>query len=1052
MIKIRRNLMIKIYKKIIASIMLLILILTSSSNLVLALTEMSYAQIVNGGDCGRHLQYWKEAINDWSYIVSAFAYYEKDGKQYPAYCLDKEVPGVGSEVAGDTYGVNVNELMKDERLWRVAINGYPYKSPGEMGVYNKYDAFVATKQSVYCIIYGTDPESYYNGADDRGEAIKEAIINLVNIGRNGTQTQSNTRITANKIGNFAEDGEFYTQEYSINSPVEVSQYMIYFASEMPKGTIITDVENNMQGTFKGNQHFKVRIPKTEIKQDINITIGIKSKSKIYPVFYGKTTIPGTQDYMLTYESYGDVEGDIKLNVKTNTGKIQINKTDDETKDPIEGVTFELKKHDGTTVATAITNSKGEAIFKELYPENYILQEISTNKKYVLNKKEFDVKVEYNETTDLEITNEHKKGDLKVYKVDKDNNKITLGNVEFDLYSVEFNKIIGTYKTNVDGEININDLRIGDYKLIEKNTGKWYNLAGDTQIKVEWNRVNQQIIENELQKGQIKVIKVDKDNNEIKIEGVKFEVLDENENILETIVTNENGEAFTSRYAIRDYNKIKLREIETNENYALNGSVETVVIEANNIKEVIIENEVKKGQIKVIKIDRDDHEIKLEGVKFEVKNEQGETVDELITDENGEAVTKYLPISSKYTVTEIETKKEYDLTDKAETVELKQDEIKNIVFENEKKKGQIEVIKVDEENKEYKIKGVIFEVINYNNEIVELIITDEEGKAITSRLPIGEYKLKEIKTDDLHNLNDEIIIVDVLDKFATKIKVGNTRIKGQIEITKTSEDDNFINGEKAGTPIPDVQFEVYDWNNKKVDVITTDKYGKAITKKLDKGRYTLKEVKSGKWYILNSEEQFVDIVKNGEIVQVNITNISEKPGVKVEKDGINKAKANEEIKYDFSIKNTGNVPLDDFTWYDYLPTGYVKATKFATGTYNQKINYSLYYKTNKNDYCLLKDNIDSLKNYYIDLNEVELEEGEFITEIKAFFDKVDIGFSEVLKPELYVKVKPNVQKDDEFLNETKLEGYNKSYLVYDTDNHITKIYEEKIEKKLPKTGF
>ena len=34
-------------------------------------------------------------------------------------------------------------------------------------------------------------------------------------------------------------------------------------------------------------------------------------------------------------------------------------------------------------------------------------------------------------------------------VDKDNHKISLGNVEFDLYSEEFKKVIGTYRTDVN---------------------------------------------------------------------------------------------------------------------------------------------------------------------------------------------------------------------------------------------------------------------------------------------------------------------------------------------------------------------------------------------------------------------------------------------------------------------------------------------------------------------------------------------------------------------------------------------------------------------------
>ena len=70
------------------------------------------------------------------------------------------------------------------------------------------------------------------------------------------------------------------------------------------------------------------------------------------------------------------------------------------------------------------------------------------------------------------------------------------------------------------------------------------------------------VENELKKGQIKVIKVDKDNNEVKLKGVKFDVLDKDGKVLETIVTNSNGEATTSKYAIRDFEKLSVKEKET----------------------------------------------------------------------------------------------------------------------------------------------------------------------------------------------------------------------------------------------------------------------------------------------------------------------------------------------------------------------------------------------------------------------------------------------------------------------------------------------------------
>jgi uncharacterized repeat protein (TIGR01451 family) len=306
---------------------------------------------------------------------------------------------------------------------------------------------------------------------------------------------------------------------------------------------------------------------------------------------------------------------------------------------------------------------------------------------------------------------------------------------------------------------------------------------------------------------------------------------------------------------------------------------------------------------------------------------------------------------------------------------------------------------------------------------------------------------------MHILNEEIIEVDVSADIISKLEITNERIKGQIKVIKTSEDDNFINGKESGSPIENVKFEIYDSNNNLVDEITTSEDGIAITKLLDKGIYFIKEVESGEWYLLNENIFTAEIKEHQEIINVEITNESEKPSVDIEKTGLIQTTENQEIKYDFVIKNTGNVPLSNFTWFDYLPTDYVRITKLITGTYNQDLNYSIYYKTNKNDYKLLKDNLNTKVNNYIDFSNLELEADEYVTEFKADFGTVDVGFESVINPYIFVRVNSDVQNDEIFKNETRIEGYNKTYMVWDEDEHTTKLYEKEIEvKKLPRTGI
>lgn len=771
-------------KKNIKMISIVLLIITLFSNIgtvaVQASTEIQSADLKYIKDCGDYLQ---AKDGEWYTIVASYVEYTApDGNKYPAYCLDNTKPGVGNPAIGDLpegYTVNVSKILDNDKVYRAVINGYPYKTPSQLGVKDKYDAYIATKQAIYSVLYDYNVETRYRGVNERGENIKSAIAKIVKIAREGTQTQSSPLIKFEKIGNFGEDtinSLYYSQTYNVTSDVQIKEYSITSTKGFPAGSIITDVKNNKKTTFFVDEQFKVLIPKSSVKNsNIEGSINAQVKCKSYPVFYGEKN-KELQPYAITYDVYGDSFGETSLSIKMNTGKVKINKIDEDTKSPISGVTFQIQKGDGTVVTNSTTGKDGIAIFSNLFPGSYKLKEISTNASYEILDEEFDIGVEYNKTTEQTVTNK-------------------------------------------------------------------------------------------LKKGQIRIIKVDKDNKDIKLEGVELEVLDENDNVLEKLITDKNGEALTDKYPIRDFSRLKIRETKTLEEYKLSDEVKIVELEANKITDVVFKNE---------------------------------------------------------------------------------------------------------------------------------------------------------------------------------------KIKGQIKIVKTSSDDNFINGTKAGSPIQDVKFQIYDVNQNIVDEIITDEQGIAISKELYKGLYTVKEVESGKWYLLNDEVLEVEIKENNEVVELNMTNKSEKPSVEIDKTGIDKAIANQEIRYDFYIKNTGNVPLDNFTWIDKLPYDYVKITRLSTGTYNQNLNYSIYYKTNLNDYKLLAENLNTQTNHMIDFFNIKLEKGEVITEFKVDFGTVNTDFKSVINPYIFTTVKSNVKKDDTFTNKTRIEGENKTYIVWDEAEYTTKVYKKEI--KLPRTGF
>jgi len=283
-----------------------------------------------------------------------------------------------------------------------------------------------------------------------------------------------------------------------------------------------------------------------------------------------------------------------------------------------------------------------------------------------------------------------------------------------------------------------------------------------------------------------------------------------------------------------------------------------------------------------------------------------------------------------------------------------------------------------------------------------------------------------------------------------LNINNEKVKGKIKIIKTSSNDSPILNIKQGEFLEDVKFEIFNSNNELVDILITDKNGQAISKDIEIGRYKVVEKSTNKYYILNKNEFFVNIENNNEIKTIEVENEAVIPKLDIEKTGQQFAQKNEEIKYEFDIKNISNTQLDDFTWMEYIPYEKCKITKMVTGIYNQDLDYEIYYKTNYNDYRLLKK-VNSLNSEYINFDALDLEGEEIITEIKVEYETVNKDFESTVKPCMFAKIDNDVKKDERIINITELSGRVEEYVVRDKSSFETIINEKEILKKLPKTG-
>lgn len=383
---------------IIASIIFIILsgiFLANQSNATVTMDEIrlyskeQYTDMLRFGD-----------IN----ILCNFVVYEKDGVEYPAYCVQREYDGV---TVADDYTVTT-EALTNVMVWRAIINGYPYKTYQELGCTTKEQAYLATKQAVYCMLYNRDG-SEYSAIGEEGELCLNALKQIVNAARSSNETKisSNIDIKSNnskwEIDNL--NSKYVSKSFEALSVAGMNEYQVIIEGELPEGTIIADEQNNEKDTFKYGEKFKILMPITNILEDDNFIIKVKGKVNTKPILYGRTAREDIQDYALTGAIYEDGEGTHKEYYTKNETSIKIIKKDADTEESLEGVKFQLLNENHEVIYSDLTtDANGEIFINNLLPGIYYIRETDTLMGYQRYDKLIKVELVLNEISSVTVNN------------------------------------------------------------------------------------------------------------------------------------------------------------------------------------------------------------------------------------------------------------------------------------------------------------------------------------------------------------------------------------------------------------------------------------------------------------------------------------------------------------------------------------------------------------------------------------------------------------------------------------------------------------------------
>lgn len=227
------------------------------------------------------------------------------------------------------------------------------------------------------------------------------------------------------------------------------------------------------------------------------------------------------------------------------------------------------------------------------------------------------------------------GTLKIGKLNEDTNEL-VPHTTFEIAIDESFTNPFRVTTNSDGYTDEISLEKGTYYYREISVP--VNLVLDETIRtieIIPGQVEEVVVPNKVVVGKILIVKVE-DNQVTPITGAIFSIKDNDDNLIETITTDENGFALSSELKYGNY---FINEIFTPENYMVDKTTYPINISENDVTVIkYIANKKLEVRLKIEKKDIDTDE-PLKGAIFEIVDEDDNLISFDYLNESGEIVTQ-----------------------------------------------------------------------------------------------------------------------------------------------------------------------------------------------------------------------------------------------------------------------------------------------------------------------------------------------------------------------------------------------------------------------------
>lgn len=429
-------------------------------------------------------------------------------------------------------------------------------------------------------------------------------------------------------------------------------------------------------------------------------------------------------------------------------------------------------------------------------------------------------------------------------------------VSADYYAAD--ELVGSITTDGNGIAQMDNLPLGRYYIVEKETSHGYVLDNEPRyVDLTYRDQDTSLVtysadwQNARQRVQVEVLKKEKDSDKVlsgaifglyaadDIVSSKGKVLLAKDTLIELKTTDEDGKIrFVADLPVDS--RYYIKELAAPDGYVTDQKPQEFTFEyqgsGTSVAEYAFTFEDEQTTVELSKADLTDKK-ELPGASLKVTDEDGNTVDEWVSKEEAHII-KGLIVGKKYKMTETKPADGYVT---AESIEFTVENTKEV----QKHQMLDDVTKVEISKKD----------ITDSSEVpgAKLIILDKDGKKVESwtstdkphmveKLPVGEYTLCEEQAPDGYLIAEDVKFTVKDTGKVQKIKMKDAHPYGKLVIKKTDS--------TSKAALPGAEFELREKESGKVvEKLVTDKTGTATSGKLPIATYKNGKVEKTVEYIL-----------------------------------------------------------------------------------------------------------------------------------------------------------------------------------------------------------